>query len=276
VSYARVEIAAGDATLVADRWNGEGATVVLLHAGVCDRRSWRVVGARLAAEGCGVIAYDRRGFGEVPPAGGPFRHVDDLLAVLDAVTPNAPAWLVGSSMGGGVALDAALEAPERVAGLVLQAPAISGDPEPEDEVAIAATHGLAEAIDAAWTAGDLEECNRLEVRLWLDGPAGPAGRVSGPARELALDMNRIVIANESEAEEDGASGVDAAGRLDEITVPVLVACGELDLSLKLERCAELAGALPDAGYRMLPGRAHLPYLEDPGEVAALITGALRG
>jgi pimeloyl-ACP methyl ester carboxylesterase len=264
-----VRIAAGDATLVADRWTGGGPTIVLLHAGVCDRRSWREVGERLGAAGRDAVAYDRRGFGDVPPAGGPFRHVDDLLAVLDAVSPDAPAWLVGSSMGGGVALDTALEAPERVAGLVLIAPAISGDPEPDDETIIAATHGLAEALDAAWTAGELEECNRLEVWLWLDGPAGPEGRVGGPARELALDMNRIVLAN-GESEDDGASGVDAAARAHEITVPAVVVCGELDLATKVSRCAELAGQLPHGTYGSLPGRAHLPYLEAPDEIASLI------
>ena len=211
-----------------------------------------------------VVAYDRRGFGEVPPATEPFRHVDDLLAVLDAVSPDAPAWLVGSSMGGGVALDAAVEAPDRVAGLVLIAPAVSGDPEPDEEAYIAATGGLAEAIDTAWTAGDIEACNRLEVRLWLDGPAEPEGRVSGPPRELALEMNRIVIANEQESEVDGASGLDAAGRLHEVTVPALVACGDLDVPLKLQRSAELADALPRGTYRSLPGRAHLPYLEASG------------
>jgi pimeloyl-ACP methyl ester carboxylesterase len=205
----------------------------------------------------------------VPPSEEPFRHVDDLLAVLDA-----PAWLVGSSMGGGVALDAALEAPSRVAGLVLFAPAISGDPEPDEDAYVAATDGLAEAIDAAWTAGDLETCNRLEVQLWLDGPGGPPGRVSGPARDLALEMNRIVLANDALEGEDGASGVDAASRLSEVAVPVVVACGDLDISFKRERFAELAEAIPGAAYRELPGRAHLPYLEAPEEVAALIRDAV--
>jgi pimeloyl-ACP methyl ester carboxylesterase len=276
MTYQPVAIVAGGATLVGDRWNGAGAAIVLLHAGVCDRRCWREVGARLGAAGRDVVAYDRRGFGDVPPAGGPFRHVDDLLAVLDAVSPDAPAWLVGSSMGGGVALDAALEAPERIAGLVLLAPAISGDPEPDEEAYNAATDGLAGAIDAAWTAGALDECNRLEVRLWLDGPAGPEGRVSGPPRELALDMNRIVIANErivianGEPGADGASGLDAASRVPEIAIPVIVACGELDVAIKVRRSAELADALPNATYRSLPGRAHLPYLESPDEIAALI------
>jgi pimeloyl-ACP methyl ester carboxylesterase len=269
VTYEAVEIAAGDATLVGDRWNGAGATIVLLHAGVCDRRSWREVGARLGDAGRDVVAYDRRGFGDVPPAGAPFRHVDDVLAVLDAVSADAPAWLVGSSMGGQVALDAALEAPERIAGLVLLAPAISGDPEPDEEAVNAETGGLANAIDAAWTAGAQEECNRLEVRLWLDGPAGPEGRVSGPPRELALDMNRIVIAN-GEPDADGASGLDAASRVHEIAIRAIVACGELDVAMKVRRSAELADALANATYRSLPGRAHLPYLEAPDEIGALI------
>ena len=268
MTYEPVQIAAGGATLVGDRWSGAGATIVLLHAGVCDRRCWREVGARVGAAGRDVAAYDRRGFGDVPPADAPFRHVDDVLAVLDAVSPDAPAWLVGSSMGGGVALDAALEAPERIAGLVLLAPTISGDPEPDEEAYIAATDGLAGAIDGAWSAGALEECNRLEVWLWLDGPAGPQGRVSGPPRELALDMNRIVLANDADA--GGASGLDAAARLHEIAIQAIVACGELDVALKVRRSDALADALPNGTYRILPGRAHLPYLEAPGEIAALI------
>jgi pimeloyl-ACP methyl ester carboxylesterase len=60
------------------------------------------------------------GFGETAPSAEEFSHVDDLLAVLDEVT-DAPAWLVGSSVGGGVALDAAISALDRVAGLVLLA-----------------------------------------------------------------------------------------------------------------------------------------------------------
>jgi pimeloyl-ACP methyl ester carboxylesterase len=230
------------------------------------------VGEQLASAGRDVVAYDRRGFGEVAPDERPFRHVDDLLAVIDAVSPDAPVWLVGSSMGGQVALDTALEAGDRVAGLVLLAPAVSGDPELDEAAVNAATNGLADAIDAAWTAGELDACNGLEIRLWLDGPAGPEGRVSGPPRELALDMNRIVIANDVTGT-GGASDLDTAARLDEIAVPAVVACGELDVSIKLQRSAELADLLANGSYRTLPGRAHLPYLEDADEVAALISFA---
>ena len=189
----RVEIPAGDATLVGDRWRGAGAGIVLLHAGVCDRRCWREVGDLLARRGFDVVAYDRRGCGEVPPGSEPYGDVEDLLAVIDAASPDAPAWLIGSSMGGRVALDAALAARDRIAGLVLIAPAVSGDPEPDDATIIAATNGLAQGIDDAWTAGDLDTCNRLEVHLWLDGPAGPEGRVGGPARDLVDQINLMVF-----------------------------------------------------------------------------------
>src|SRR4051794_1767205 len=271
VSFERRELPVPGSVLAADRWPGGGAAVVLLHAGVCDRRCWREVGERLAAEGLDVVSYDRRGFGEVPPADRPFRHVDDLLAVLDAVSPDAPAWLVGSSMGGGGALDAAPAAPGGVAGLVLLAPTLSGDAEPDDAAVIAATNGLAERIDAAWTAGDLDTCNRLEVHLWLDGPAAPEGRVGGAPRDLALEMNRVVLAN-GEPETERPSDSDAANRLSEVTLPVIVACGDLDVPLKVRRCAELAAGLPDATLHTLRGRAHLPYLEAADEVADLIAG----
>lgn len=265
----RLEVPVPGARLLGDRWAGGAPVVVLLHAGVCDRRCWREVADLLAGRGFGAVAYDRRGFGEVPFGDSPYGDAEDLLAVLDAVSPDVPCWLVGSSMGGRVALDATLAAPGRVAGLVLIAPTVSGDPEPDEATLVAATNGLAQAIDDAWTAGELDTCNRHEVHLWLDGPAGPEGRVSGPARELAFDMNRIVLAN-GEPELERSGELDAASRLAEISVPAVVACGTLDVPTKLQRCAELAEALPNGTFVALPGRAHLPYLEAAEEVAALV------
>ena len=266
----------GGAAIAAERWAGEtGPTVVLLHAGVCDRRSWRTVAELLSADGLDVLAYDRRGFGETPPGDAPFRHLDDLAAVLDATTPE-PVWLVGSSMGGALALDAALELGDRVAGLVLLAPAVSGAPEPDDAAYGEATTRIGEAIDVADEAGDLDEVNRLEAQLWLDGPEGPEGRVSGPARELFLAMNGTALANESE-DESGESGVDAWQRLEEVRVPVSVAWGDLDLGPVIARSRDVADRVADLrGQDVFPGTAHLPYLERPEDVAALVRGAVTG
>ena len=128
-----------------------------------------------------MVAYDRRGFGESPTSQSTFRHMDDLAAVMRQVT-GEPAWLVGSSQGGRVAIDTALAYPELVAGLILLAPAVSGAPEVGD--LDAATEELDELITAAEAAGDVGETNRLEARLWLDGPGQPEGRVDGASREL--------------------------------------------------------------------------------------------
>ncbi len=216
-----------DTTIVAEQWPGDGPPVVLLHAGVVARRSWHDIAPPLAALGAHVVTYDRRGFGESPAGSASFRHLDDLLSVLDAV-PDGPAWLVGSSQGGLIALDCALAEPRRVAGLILLAPAVSGAPDPPEDDLDAATRRFSDAIDRAEEAHDLDELNRLEVRLWLDGPAGPAGRVSGSARELALDMNATAL-NNGAPDDAGESDLDAWSQIEDIHAPTILAWGDLDL-----------------------------------------------
>jgi pimeloyl-ACP methyl ester carboxylesterase len=257
------------AGLAQDRLAADGPRVVLLHAGVADRRAWAEVAPGLHERGADVLAYDRRGFGETPASGEPFSHLADLLALL-----QEPTWLVGNSMGGGIALDAALEAPEHVAGLVLIAPAVSGAPDLPVEALDPETARLVHAIMAADEAGDLDAVNRHEVHLWLDGPAEPEGRVGGAARELALDMNGVAL--RSGAPEDaGTSGVDAWSRLEEITAPATILWGELDEPGAAVGCRELERRLGDVRAAVeLPGVAHLPMLERPDELTALIADAI--
>jgi len=276
---APLAVAVPGATLAATRWSGEGPLVVLLHAGVADRRAWTACAELVSSAGADVVAYDRRGFGDttVDDPAAPFSHLDDLLAVLDAAggeDGGRAAWLVGNSMGGALALDAALLAPDRVAGLVLVAPAVSGAPEPDEASFDAATARLGAAIDAAEDAGDVDGLNALEVHLWLDGPGRPEGRVGDPPRALALDMNRRALTG-GLPEDAGESGVDAWGRLDEVAAPAVVVWGELDASFSVARTCALAERLPDVREtHALPGVAHLPALEAPDVVARIIAGAV--
>ena len=172
---------------------------------------------------------------------------------------DGPTWLVGNSMGGALALDAALVAPEQVAGLVLIAPAVSGAPEGSLESLDPDTARIIQAIMAADEAGDLDAVNRHEAHLWLDGPSSPEGRVGGDARELALDMNAIAL--RSGAPEDaGGSGVDAWSRLEEIRAPATIAWGELDEPDAAVVGRELERRLGDARAGGRPARGRAPAL----------------
>jgi len=248
-----------------------GPAVVFLHANVADRRGWRVVFDLLDGDGLDLIAYDRRGFGATPLGEEEFTHVEDLDAVLDAVEAEQ-AVLVGNSMGGAVALDLALTQPERVAGLLLLGAGVSGmtdEGEPMTYEVDAASGRLLGGLRQAEERGDLEEQVRLLAHLWLDGPTSPEGRVGGGARALFAEMNRRILTIGA-PDESGDAGLDAWHELGEIAAPGIAAWGDLDQPADLPWYRLMADRLPGLAPRELPGVAHLPSLEQPATVAALV------
>lgn len=261
------EVEVEGATLAAELVPCEQAQaqpVVLLHAGVTDSRVWD---AQVAAVGTTrvVIRYDRRGFGSTRmrhPA--PHSHVGDLCAVLDRLGVRRASF-VGCSQGGRIALDLALTAPDRVASLLLVAPAVSGAPTP-------VLHGpaarLMDAIEAAEARRDVEAVNELEARLWLDGPEAAAGRVGGDARKLFLDMNGKAL--RSAAPGRVIEPPSAWTRLDRVRCPVWVLWGDLDLHHVQQRCEALVGRIEAARGVQFSCTAHLPMLEAPGRFSGAL------
>lgn len=258
------DVAVPGGVLAGLRWPADAPRVVFLHAGVADRRCWYAVIDELPGR-VDAIGYDRRGYGETPAGTTVFRHVDDLAAVVEAC--GAPVVLVGNSAGGAVALDFALEHPDRVSGMLLIAPSISGSP--QIDTADPATLVLSDRIEKAYDDRDWDSVVRLESWLWLDGPGAAEGRVSGAPRILAEEMNRRVLTHET-AEDAGSSGLDTWSRLGEIAVPTIVVAGELDVPKLIERSRDVGGRLADAAYRALSGVAHLPSLEAPEVIAGLV------
>lgn len=237
---------------------GFGVPVVFLHAGVADRRMWAEQMRALPAEGYHAVAYDRRGFGETETPDEPFSHVVDLEAVLDRLGLNAVV-LVGCSMGGALAIDFALEHPGRVVALVLVSTALTGaEGEVPEEV-----EEIEEQIEYAAETGNASRVNRLEARLWLDGPTSPEGRVDGQIRDLFLDMNAIALAHPPLTQEDEPD--PATDHLGLIAAPVLLVAGALDGADILERHDDLAAVLPEAFAVTIDDAAHLPSLEQPDE-----------
>lgn len=249
--------------------SGEGDGLVFLHAGVADRRSWAESQSEMSATHH-AVSYDRRGFGETNYEEGSFSHLDDLRAVLDHQKIKT-VTLVGNSMGGGLALDFALASPERCRGLVLIGTAVSGAPPPKDMTEPLLS--LDAALDAADEAGDLEAVNRLEAHLWLDGPTGPEGRVTGEVRDLFLAMNGGALAAPSPGDERPRP--PAFDRLGDIAIPTLVLVGSLDLPFIIERSALIADLLPQGEFLEMAGVAHLPAMERPDLFVPVLEGFVR-
>ena len=264
-------VAVGRATLSGVRLGQGGRPqLAFLHAAIADHRSWSSL-LRLLAPDMDVVAYDQRGFGATTYEAEGHDQVVDLLAVLDACDYERPV-LVGNSRGGQIALDFTLTHPERVAALVLLAPAVSGAPKVAESDLRPEEAAFWRGLEAAEAAGDLDALNRGEIRLWLDGLDVPEGRVTGVGRQLALDMNAIALSAASPGHEPRV--VDAWSRVGEIACPVLVLVGGLDMSHLQARCHDLARRIPGAELRVMPGAAHLPALEQPETVADLVRAFL--
>ncbi|MEP7102039.1 MAG: alpha/beta hydrolase [Burkholderiales bacterium] len=252
-------VRAGQAELCVEDSQTAGPAIVCLHAGVCDRRMWAPQVEALRATHR-VLAYDRRGFGETRAEPEPHSRVADLIAVLDDAQIER-AVLMGCSQGGWLAIDAALAHPDRVSALVLVACSISGAPQDANGPFGPVIDALGEKLEAAEARGDCEAVNEFKAQAWLDGPAQPAGRVSGALRDLFLEMNGIALARpDFGAVTDPA---DAWDRLDQIRVPALIVWGSFDFPHYGPRMRSLAQRIAGAQTFVMDGVAHLPGLENP-------------
>jgi len=214
-----------------------------------------------------MVAYDRRGFGTTTFTTEGHDQLEDLEAVLK-VSGLDRVVVFGNSQGGGIALNFALAHPEKVVALVLTAPGVSGAPPADPETVDPVEQAIWQTLETADEAGDLEALNRGEIRFWLDGPHAPEGRVTGPARELALSMNRLALQADSAGHEPNLT--NAWNRLDEVSCPVLVLVGDLDMTHQRRRSELLAARLPDAHLIVMEGTAHLPALEQPAVYVGLV------
>jgi pimeloyl-ACP methyl ester carboxylesterase len=182
---------------------------------------------------------------------------------------------MGGSMGGGIALDFALEYPQRVDALILLGAGLSGAT--PDETAIPPHLArLWMEMEAAEKAGDRDRADELSIRIWVDGPNRTADVVDPAVRERVREMLRENRAAEA-SEEGTVIRLDppARGRLDEIRVPTLVIVGDGDVPAILEFAEIMAGEIPGARTAVMHGTAHVPNMERPAEYNQIVLGFLR-
>ncbi|HEY2716923.1 MAG TPA: alpha/beta hydrolase [Solirubrobacterales bacterium] len=245
---------------------GEGPAVLLLHAGVADRRMWAEHLEPLAAAGRRVVAVDLPGFGEAVGAGpGPVAQWEDVLETMDALGIGEAA-LVGSSFGAQVALRVAALHPQRVSALLLFSVAAVPEPEPSPQL-LAAWEGEEEAV----AAGDHERAVAAVLAGWVRPEASDA------VRERVATMQRENYerhAAEPEPEQAPDPLEQDPARLAGIACAVLLAVGESDMTDFRQAATELAGKLPRARTTVIAGCGHLAPLEAPAEFRRLVISSL--
>lgn len=238
---------------------GRGMSLVLAHAAFLDSRMFDAIWEPLASR-FKVIRYDMRGFGKSSPVTGPLcrrNDLDRLLTHLDLKQVH----LVGCSMSGEIALDLALEQPQRIASLTLVGSTPSGfqlQGEPP--------RYIMEMI-AALQSGNVDLANELQIRIWLDGNYREPGQVDAALCKTALEMNRIPVTQNtffiSDMQPANPLAPPAITRLESVKCPTLVIAGALDHPEVLRAADEMAKRIPNARKALIESAGHVPSFEQP-------------
>ena len=248
--------------VISGKAEGAGSPLIFVHGMAGERHDWDRLMAALPTE-LATLRYDLRGFGRSEARdGAQFSHSDDLLALMDARGIDRAA-LIGLSMGGGIALNFALNHPERVSRLVLISPAMTGWEWSDEWKAL--WRGVADAA----RAGELP----LARQRWLDHPMFAVLR-ENPA--LADELRRSIDGYHGRQwirdwQRDELPDID---RLHTLAMPCLLLTGERDVA-DLRLIADvLEAAAPDIRRIDYADAGHMLHVERTAEVAAAVGGFL--
>jgi pimeloyl-ACP methyl ester carboxylesterase len=201
-----------------------------------------------------VIRYDASAHGRsaLPPEA----YLDhlDLEGLLDHLGIDR-AVLVGLSMGGRVAIDMALERPDRVEAVVAVGAGLGGyrfDSEMHLE--------NRQVLIAAWKSGDFDGLVEAFQKEWTDGPHRKPEDVDPEVRERIRAMARATVEHVMEGRTVQPPPID---RLSELDLPMMVVVGELDMPGIHEIADLLVEANPNAELVTIAGAAHMVNLEAP-------------
>lgn len=232
---------------------GEGDPVVLISglAYPC-AMFYRIVPA--LAAGHRVLCLDNRGAGRTGDVPGAPYSVEtmayDVLALLDEVG-EASAHVVGTSMGGLMAQEVALTAPDRVRSLVLACthPGVAHSVWDPDAVALLTRRASMTADEAA------------EASIPFNyAPTTPRERIE---QDWAVRLPLAASPAGYLAQAQGTAGWSGLERLSGLEVPTLVLHGELDRLVPLANGRRLAQEIPGAELVVLPDANHVFWTDQP-------------
>jgi len=250
---------------------GQGAPgFVLLHGFGASAFTWREVLGSFAELGR-TVAYDRPAFGLTQrpqqwSGANPYgdqAQAELAVALLDSLEIKSAVW-VANSAGARVAVDVALQHPERVVALVLVDPAISGGPRWLQPLLHTPqfSHLGPRLVRSIADYGD----DGIR-RAWHDPSRIAADVFAGYRKPLQANNWDTALWEFTRADRDATIGK----RLQELAaVPTLVITGDDDRIVPTDRTIELAKQIPGSSLVVLPNCGHVPQEECPGPFMAAV------
>lgn len=267
-----VQITARDVTFACQLENRDAASVplIFLHGAIMTHTTWAAQMEYFAPRHP-VLAYDARNHGASTLTPGEHdleTHAEDLLALLEEVgfTGARRPVLIGLSMGGMIAMRAALRSADTARALVLANTTSQGwYPPTEREAARAALDDLTP-----------EKLTELTSR-WAEEFFTPAFRAAHP--EHVDEVRRRFGAQSPEQYREVMLGPlerrDITEHLGLIDTPTLVLGAAQDVTIPPELTVKLSKAIPGAELHILPNCAHMSNEEQPAAFNAAVDEFIR-
>jgi pimeloyl-ACP methyl ester carboxylesterase len=235
--------------------------VIFIHACICDHSLWDPQIAAFAKY-YRVLRFDQRGHGASRTQDTEYSPCQDVLDVMKHVGIEK-AVMIGCSCGGQLALDLAVAHPERVSGVVWVCGGLSGLPWPPPDLETWEEMKYVEILEGLLAEKKMDELAEAETHMWVNGLGQAKDRASSPIYQRVL---QTVKANQDR--QDGKAkeipiAPAAAERLSELTMPVLLVIGGLDVESTQWSASHILKRLPRAQQVIFEDAAHLPSAEQP-------------
>ena len=267
---------------IQERGPADGPIVLFMHGMGAWSEIWQPTMTAVSGAGFRAIALDLPPFGysERPAATAYGRQAQArrIIGLLDTLGVQR-AYLVGHSFGGGPTMEAVLQAPSRVAALVLADAAIGLDTASGDAGLAGTLLGIGPVRDTliAATVTNPRLTGYLLGQFVADPSAVTDARVQMLQAPLALDGATSAfgdwLLDFMTSAERPLSKDPAAYRM--LSLPTLIIWGDRDTTTPLPQGEQLKTLIAGAELAVMPGVGHMPQLEDPPQFDRLLVDFLR-